>query len=35
MIATPTASDTVLLSGVGDLSLQNLISGNAFYLPPH
>jgi hypothetical protein len=29
------ASDTIQLTGVGALTLQNLITGNAFVLPPH
>jgi trimeric autotransporter adhesin len=34
-IIGPNGSDTVLLSGVGSLSLQTLINGNAFVLPSH
>jgi hypothetical protein len=34
-ITGPNGSDTVLLSGIGSLSLQTLINGNAFVLPSH
>gem|GEM_PF-5167414 len=34
-IAGAAGSDTVQLNGVGALSLQTLINGNAFILPPH
>ena len=35
VISTPNFHDTVLLTGVGALSLQNLVNDHAFYLPPH
>jgi plastocyanin len=35
VIAAPNFHDTVLLTGVGALSLQNLVNDHAFYLPPH